>query len=183
MGTTKQDEKTNAHIAPGQHQLDPGLKDWRLYIFQWGDLTKLADVMATRTAGGAYAAGREYWFVVKAHLAFQSTLRIKGQDMEWGDPEPSDQGGVQEFTSPTSGTWQQLVGADLTTGTLYKHTTEDYHVRIAATVTSQTQAVTLLRWYRKSATQPSPSFDPRGTYTEVPSLGSGTIWYADSKSP
>lgn len=182
MGTTKQDEKTTAHISPGQHQLDPGLSDWRHYTFQWGDLTKLADAMATRTANDTHVAGREYWFVVKAHLAFQSTLRIKGQDMKWSDPQPSSQGGEQEFTCPTSAVWQ-LVGTDLTTGTLYKHATEDCYVRIATTVTSQTQAITLLRWYRKSAAQPSSSFDPSGTYTEVPSLGSGTILYADSKSP
>ncbi len=182
MDITKQDEKTTAHISPSQHQLDPGLKDWRHYTFHWGDHVKLVDVMATRKASGAYHARREYWVVDKARLTPQRTLRIKGQDMEWPATLPSTQASVQEFTSPTSATWQ-MVGTDLTTGMLYKHATEDCYVRMATTVTSQDPTVTLLRWYRTSTTQPSPSFDPRGTYIEVSSLGSGTIWYADSKSP
>ncbi|WP_437806372.1 hypothetical protein [Sorangium sp. So ce1078] len=182
MGTTKQDENTTPRVSPNQLQLDPGLKGWRHYIFYWDNHMKIADVAATRTASGVYSAGREYWFVHRPNLTLQSTLCIKGRDMEWPEPVPSFQASVQEFTSLTSATWQ-LVGADLTTGTLYKHATEDCYVRIAATGTTQDKIVTLLRWYRKSTAPPSSSFDPSGTYAEVPSLGSGTVWYADSKSP
>jgi hypothetical protein len=182
MATTNQDEKTIPHVSPHRPQLDPGLKDYRKYTFKWDNLRTFAVVLATRTASGAYAAGTEYWFVDKAILVPQKSIVITPQDMEWTDPMPSVPSNPQEFTSPTSATWQALTG-DVTPGTLFYDETHNVYVRIVTSGISPDQTISRLRWYRMSSSQPSASFNPGGTYTSRSSLGTGTAWYAESKSP
>jgi hypothetical protein len=170
-------------VQPLNVQLDPGLRDWRWYRIDWNNSSKLADIVATRTAGGGYNAGKEYWLVGKANLTAQSGLVVSMLgDMAWGDATPTPPSPAQEIVADTAATWQQ-VSSDLTTGILYKHATLDSYVRIVITGTAPNATITTLRWYRKASTQPSSTFDPSGTYSEASSLGSGTVWYADSKSP
>jgi hypothetical protein len=170
-------------IPPLNVQLDPGLRDWRWYKIDWSTNDGLADIVATRTAGGGYNAGKEYWLVKKANLTAQSGLVVSSQgDKTWSDTTPTPPSPAQEIVCDTSATWQQVVN-DLTGGILYKHATLDYYLRIVITGTAPNATITTLRWYRKASSQPSATFDPSGTYTEASSLGSGTAWYADSKSP
>lgn len=170
-------------IHPLNAQLDPGLLDWRHYTIAWYGSRKFADIIATRVAGAGYSAGQEYWLVDKSMLATADSLVVANLgDEAWTDPRPSAATNAQEFSASCAADWAQ-VGTDLTTGILYKHTTEDYYVRIALTGTSPNTTISTLRWYQKKSTAPGPSFDPSGSYTEVSALGSGTMWYADSKSP
>lgn len=170
-------------IHPLNVQLDPGLRDWRWYKIEWSTQDALADIIATRTAGGGLNAGKEYWLVAKANLTAQSGLVISMLgDKAWGDATPTPPSPAQEIVSDTAATWQQ-VGTDLTTGILYKHATLDHYLRVVISGTAPNATITALRWYRKGSTQPSSTFDPSGTYTEASNLGSGTVWYADSKSP
>ncbi|UQA58375.1 hypothetical protein [Polyangium aurulentum] len=181
MGTN-QDDKSNARVSPHRLQLDPGLKDWRDYKFNWGSSSQFAEVLAAaKTGSTTYNAGTEYWFVDKTALAYGTGLTITSQDKEWTDPMPTLPSAMQEFTSPTSGTWEE-VRNEVATGMLYKHTTKNAYVRFATSGTSPNQAITLVRWYLGTDTQPPASFDPSGTYVEASSLGSGTYWFADSKS-
>ncbi|MDC0746521.1 hypothetical protein [Polyangium mundeleinium] len=168
-------------IHPLQAQLDPGLLDWRYYTIAWYGSRKFADIIATRIAGGGYNAGKEYWIVDKSMLTNANELVVaNGGDKSWTDPVPMASAGMQEFVANCAATWTQVT-TDLTTGILYKHATQDYYVRIVLAGTAPTTTISALRWYQKDSTAPAPSFDPSGTYTEVSALGSGTIWYADSK--
>ncbi|MDI1475432.1 hypothetical protein [Polyangium sp. y55x31] len=168
-------------IHPLNAQLDPGLLDWRYYTIAWYGSRKFADIIATRVAGAGFNAGQEYWFVDKTMLATADSLVVSNLgDKAWTDTRPSGSTNTQEFSASCAADWT-AVGTDLTTGKLYKHATQDYYVRIVLTGTSPSMTISTLRWYQKSSTAPSPSFDPSGSYTEVSALGSGTIWYADSK--
>lgn len=168
-----------AKVTTSNVQLDPGLKDWRHYQIAWNN-TLLADVIATRVASGAYAAGKEYWQVDKASLTTESSLTITASDHSWTDSTPKPPSAAQEFESNTAATWQE-VQTDLTTGTLYKHATKDYYVRIAISGTAPSATITKVRWYRQSSSGNSASIDPSGSYATVGSLGSGAFLYADSK--
>ncbi|MDI3290364.1 hypothetical protein [Polyangium sp. 15x6] len=176
----KSDETGGIH--PLNAQLDPGLLDWRYYKIEWSGSRKFADIIATRVAGAGYNAGVEYWLVDKAALTLENGLVVTCVgDEAWTDPRPAAPTNAQEFTAPCAADWTE-VDTDLTTGTLYKHATEDYYVRIAIT-DKEDATISMVRWYQKKTTAPAPSFEPSGTYTQVSALGSGRMWYADSKSP
>lgn len=175
----KRDESRGIH--PLNAQLDPGLLDWRYYRIEWDGSRRFADIIATNIAGAGYSAGKEYWLVDKSLLEDAKELVVSNLgDKDWTDARPAAPSNAQEFVADCAATWTQ-VGTDLTTGRLYKHDTEDYYVRITITGTAPNATITTLRWYQKKTSAPGPSYDPSGAYTEVSALGSGTMWYADSK--
>jgi hypothetical protein len=183
-------------IPPLNVQLDPGLRDWHHYQMKWdtNENVPFAEIIATRVAGQGYNAGKEYWLVDKTKLPapdglFPDVLIVSSLgDKDWGtDATPSPPTHAQEFVCNTDATWQE-VGNDLTADELYQYTNQDtnqvYYVRIVTTGTPPNATITTLRWYQKNATQPPGTFNPGGNYTKATSgLGSGTVWYADSKSP
>lgn len=170
-------------IKPLRVQLDPGLLDWRFYRISWNNDAIFAEIIATNTANGSYAARKEYWLVNRANLTAQSGLTVASLgDKAWTDSLPTPPTQSQEIVCNADATWQ-AVDDDLTTGTLYKHSTLGYYVRIVITGTAPSATITTLRWYQEAESRPGSTFDPSGSYTSVSSLGRNATWFADSKSP
>jgi len=164
-------------------QVDPGEMDFRHYVLLWGDGAQLAEMIATRTASRSYRAEYEYWSVDPKALVLQSHLVVKCLgDKNWTDPVPSPLADAQSFIAPTQASWAR-VDEDRSMGALYKHLVQPWYVRIAITGQGSRALVTLLRWYRESLTEPSPTFNPSGRYERVEQLGDGPLWCADSMSP
>lgn len=171
-------------VGPGNFQLDPGLKGWRLYSLSWRGITEFAQIIATNTAHGAYAADEEYWYVNKSAVGtLDSEVQIrKVDDYDWVNQAPSPPSGWQQFDAPTAATWTAVDG-DLTGGTLYKNSSSGHYLRLQKQGTSPNATLTVVRWYKGGSTQPSGTFNPSATYDDVTSLDAGGAWYADSLPP
>lgn len=186
MGSKDHDEKSNPNdkkASPLNLQLDPGLKDWRLYEITWNG-TLLAHIAAVKvqhvtTTGFVYEPGTEYWEVNTASLTPQSSLTISFTDYYWAERPPPEPG-AQRFQSPCAATWQEVT-TDLPDGNLYNDSRQGHYVRLVISGSVPNALISKVRWYRKSETAPSASFAPKGDYTAVESVGSGKTWYADSK--
>jgi hypothetical protein len=173
----------NSPVDPIVLQVDPGENDYRNFDLLWGDGTRFAEVIATRTAGRSYRAGFEYWSVDRNALVFQDDLVVRFMgDGSWAThaalPPPE---GVS-FVAPVETNWIS-VDDDLETGALYEHDSKPLYIRLALGKDGAGAHLTTVRWYRESTKRPEGSIDPSGNYRRVVHLPGGTFWYGDSLSP
>jgi hypothetical protein len=173
----------NSPVDPIVLQVDPGEMDFRNYEFFWEDDTRLAEVIATRTAGRGYRAGFEYWSVDQNALVFRSNLVVRCTgDWSWGARAALPPPEAASFVAPVEANWIS-VEVDLETGALFEHDSKPWYLRLAVETDGAGAHLTTVRWYRENKQKPEGSIDPSGSYRRVVSLPGGTFWYADSLSP
>jgi hypothetical protein len=86
-----------------QTQLDPGWRDYVLYMVTDASGAQVAQVLVTATAGAGFDADREYWFVT-TNLGDSGTYTFTGGASEsWSNP-PSGLGTLS-FTMKRTPTW------------------------------------------------------------------------------
>jgi hypothetical protein len=86
-----------------QAEIDPGTKDYIIYNVVDANLSQLAQVLVTATAGGGYAANREYWYVTTNLSNTSGATFEPGTSENWTTP-PSGLGTLS-FTMASSSSW------------------------------------------------------------------------------
>jgi hypothetical protein len=89
--------------AAAAAQLDPGYKDYVIYGLTDVSGFPLGQVLVTSTAGGGYAANREYWYMT-SNLSNSSAVRFSGRASEYWSTLPSGLGTLS-FTTVRTPTW------------------------------------------------------------------------------
>ncbi len=89
-------------IAPAA-QFDYGHKDYLIYSLTTVSGSLLGQVLVTATAGGGYAADREYWYM-SSNLSNSSAVVFSGGTSQYWSTPPSGLGTLS-FTTVRTPTW------------------------------------------------------------------------------
>jgi hypothetical protein len=84
-------------------EVDPGWKDYLIYTLTDNSGSQLGKVLVTATAGGGYAANREYWYLT-TNLSNSSAVTISGATSQYWSNPPSGLGTLS-FTTVRTPTW------------------------------------------------------------------------------
>ena len=166
-------ERPNAVFKTAQ--LDPGFKDYLIYDILQG-LVNRGKVLVTRTAGGGFAADREYWYLTSNISMGSSLTLISGADEYWSTP-PSV--GTLSFKTQRRAVWTSATPSGTLLLETVAGTSQKYGInwQMALSHGSWSGSIT---WWNSATTD---MFGPSQTNTLSPGSPSAGTWYSFVTSP